>query len=62
MKNRKNLNLTTAPSHMIEPSNQNMNKDTSGSKFNPESNKIPDTLEKVLVDNTGKTPEHCSVK
>jgi hypothetical protein len=60
MKNRKNL--TTAPTHMIEPSNQNTNKDTLGSKLNPESNKIPDTLEKVLLDDTGKIPEHCSVK
>jgi len=58
-KNRKNL--TTAPSHMIEPSNQDTKKNISDSRFNPESNKT-DTLEKVLLNDTGKIPEHCSVQ
>lgn len=58
-KNRKNL--TTPPSHMIEPSNQNTKGNISDSRFNHESSKT-DTLETVLLNDTGKIPEHCSVK
>ncbi len=55
--------LTAVPPHMIEPPpDGNTKKDTLAPSQDFPVIKKRDTSEKVLVLDTGKAPEHCSVK